>query len=542
MAAFVGGASPQAARTTCSGTAPDGTRIDADGVDDIIQRLVDKSLVVVEHSGDGPRWGMLETLRDYAAARLVESGEIERVLVRHAQHFADFLAPATRGLVGADQTLWFGRIGRERRNLEAALATAVARDDGQLALELTMPLGWYYFMVGEIEAGTASLGDALACGGARDPDLHCGALGLHGWLLANTDDLELAVSTTARAVAMLDRVTDPWVRGMVVNTHAMAMLFSGHYDMARDHLGVLRAVTDRIDDAWIAAISDLVEGEIVQYGGDVERAEQLFMASADAFERVGDQFSYALAITEASEIAELVGHYDRAHEMIARGLAIADSIGFSGHPLAMRARLANIEILRGRLDVAEALHRSLLDDPIAMAMHWIQAIVWVGLASIDRRRGDFEAAERHLAKAWELPRTHTVPFMRSIVLVAQGYLADQQGDADRAIAAQVAGLATAAAVQAPRSVAFSLEGVAGAFAIARSADLERLGAQLLGAADRVRRETGGPMPPAERFDVDRAEARLRSALGDDQFEVCFAAGAQADLDTLVATVTASDRA
>jgi hypothetical protein len=70
--------------------------------------------------------------------------------------------------------------------------------------------------------------------------------------------------------------------------------------------------------------------------------------------------------------------------------------------------------------------------------------------------------------------------------------------------------------------------LAGALALRGDAEHS---ARLLGAADALRRRSGGPMPAAERFDVDRAERRARQALGDAAFEVAFAAGtADPDLE------------
>jgi predicted ATPase/DNA-binding SARP family transcriptional activator len=538
LSVFVGGASPAATIGACSGAAPEGVTIDAAEVDDIIQRLVDKSLVVVEHTVDGPRRTMLETLRDYAAEQLAAAGELERVLVRHAQYFADFIAPARLGLVGADQVAWFTRVGRERRNLDAALETALARNDAQLALELTMPLGWYYYMTGEIEAGADSMAEALACGGPTDPDIRAGALGLYGWLLANGPMLEQAVAATNEAVSMLDRVEDGWVRGMVMNTHVMALFFAGHLDQVDVQLPRLRAVAEESDDEWVEAITGLVEAEILQVRGHTHAAQDAYLGAAAAFERHGDRFAYALALTQAAEVAETLGEYDRAVEMLCRGLEMADEVGFSGHPLAMRGRLANVEVLRGNLDVAEAMHRSLLDDSKAMGVTWLQAMSWVGMASIARRRGDFDLAAASLDRAWAMPRTQTVPYMRAITSVVFGYLADQRGDAAAALAHQIEGLLVNHQIGAPRPVAYSMEGAAGALAIGGDADGHRLGAMLLGHADRLRRGSGGPMPPAERFDVDRAERRLRGELGDEVFDECFAAGAAAGAADLVQATVA----
>jgi tetratricopeptide (TPR) repeat protein len=492
----------------------------------------------VEHTPYGPRWTMLETLRDYAAEQLVASGELERVLVRHAQHFADFVAPARRGLVGHDQVAWFERIGRERRNLDVALETALARDDAQLALELTMPLGWYFYMTGEIDAGASSLSEALACIGPTDPDLRAGALGLYGWLLANGPSLEDAAAATNEAFSMLDRVDDPWTRGMVMNTHVMTLYFAGRLDYVEGLLPQLREVADESADEWIDAITRLVEAEVLQARGHTHEAQDAYLGAAAAFERHGDRFAYALAITEAAEVAESLGDYDRAVEMLRGGLAIADEVGFSGHPLAMRGRLANVEVLRGNLDIAEAMHRSLLDDPKALRVMWLQAMSRVGLATIARRRDDLDAAELDLERAWRMPRTQSVPYMRALLSVSFGYLADQRGDSFAALRHQIDGLETNHRLGSPRQVAYSLEGAAGALALSAGSDDLRLGAMLLGRADHLRRGSGGPMPPAERFDVDRAEQRLRDALGESVFDECFAAGSAADTDDLVQATVA----
>ena len=44
------------------------------------------------------------------------------------------------------------------------------------------------------------------------------------------------------------------------------------------------------------------------------------------------------------------------------------------------------------------------------------------------------------------------------------------------------------------------------------------------------------MPAGERYDVDRAEGRLRSAMGDAEFEQEFLAGAGDDTNDLVAAI------
>ncbi|MEP7360995.1 MAG: adenylate/guanylate cyclase domain-containing protein, partial [Chloroflexota bacterium] len=85
---------------------------------DELQSLVDKSLV--RHAAD--RFSMLETIRDYAAERLVESGGAEEIRRLHAEHFLRLAEEAEPYLLGPGAEPWHERLEREHDNLRAALA------------------------------------------------------------------------------------------------------------------------------------------------------------------------------------------------------------------------------------------------------------------------------------------------------------------------------------------------------------------------------------------------------------------------------------
>lgn len=538
LAVFVGGATLDGVRAVCAGWGDDRVLVGAGDVADVVDRLVDKSLVKSDRSGRTVRFTMLQTLADYADERLVESGERDLVLRRHAVHVADTLAPALRGLIGWAQADWMTHVAVERANIDRALDTAVNIDDAQLALDVTMPIGWYFYMSGDIDGGTVAFDRATSCGGETEAHDRAIALAFHGWLLANGDDIERAVSVAGEAMAMLDRVDDPWTRGLVANTYTMSQFFIGDLDEVEALRAFVDEATSASNDRWIEGITSVVRAEVTQYRGDVDAAERLFAEAAAAFEAVGDRFAYVLARTEASEIAEQRGDYDRAAELLREGIELAGEVGFSGHPLAMRARLGNIELLRGRLDEAERHHRELLGDAAAKGVPWLQSMSLVGLASVARRRGHLDEADHHLKLAWELPRSRSVPFVRTVVQVARGHLADQAGDLPQAFDRQADAMDVALGLGAPRSIAFAFEGVAGALSLSGDVDIGDLGARLLGHAHRLRVDSGGPMPSGERYDVDRAEMRLRALLGDARFDAQFENGVDRTVGELVAEVVA----
>lgn len=534
LAAFRGGASLAAAEVVTSDDDLPPTAIAG-----VLDRLIDKSLVVRGQRDGESRYTMLQTIGDYAVERLRESGELERVLDRHARHVAATFEAAERGLIGPEQGRWIRRVATEWDNVAAALDVAIARGDGQLALRLTVPLGWYFYMVAQAEVGAAALESALACPGPTDPALRATALAHYGWLVANGSRVDVALSATAEAVDLMAGVDDPWTETFVYATRIMALLFSGREAEGVPLLAATHQAAARSDERWSVALATLIAGTAHQLLGESDRADAEFVEAIALLDELGDEFGLMLALGQAAELAELRGEYHEARDMLQRGIATAERVGFSSKPMAMRAHLANVEMLCGDLDTAERMHRELLAGLTGVSLPWVRGTVTVGLAAIARRRGRLDEAERWLEDAWEQARERPVPLMWALVYSGQGYTADQRGDPERALALQLKGVDVAAGVTNPRVLASSFEGVAGALAAGDAISGHETAARLLGRADALRRGSGGAMPPGERYDVDRAEGRARAALGSACFDDLFSTGASATTDALLAEARSS---
>jgi ATP/maltotriose-dependent transcriptional regulator MalT len=316
----------------------------------------------------------------------------------------------------------------------------------------------------------------------------------------------------------------------------MALFYAARIDEIRTVLPLCLDAARRSEDPWAVAIASVIRGEVAHHDGQPDVAEAAFNEAIDGFQLVGDEFSLTICVAEAAEIAEMRGEYDRAAEMLVRSISTSEQVGFSAHPIAMRTRLANVEVLRGNLDLAERMHHDVVDDLVGESQAWIRAMSYSGLAVIARRTGRPDEAEQWLERAWALRRTVDVPTLRALVLVSRGYTADLRGDRAAALRFQLDGLAAVREHLMPRNLANSFEGLAGALALGDDSDDHVLAAQLLGAADALRRGAGGPMPVPERFDVDRAERRCRDRLGDDAFQQAFDQGAGGSADALIRRV------
>ena len=86
---------------------------------------------------DGERFGMLETIREYASELLDASAEADDVRRAHAAHYLRFARAAAAGLAASDQAMWRTTLETDHDNLRAALRFSLderRRGDGARAL------------------------------------------------------------------------------------------------------------------------------------------------------------------------------------------------------------------------------------------------------------------------------------------------------------------------------------------------------------------------------------------------------------------------
>lgn len=156
LAVFSGGCTLEAAERVCSG---DG--VDEVDVLDLLSRLVDKSMVVLELNAAGAaRYRMLEAIRQFALDHLGASPRAE-VQRRHRAWFARLAKRANEHIDGGEQPMWLDRLHADRDNLAAALAWAEAEGRDGEAATLAEAMGWYRVNQGHYQRGVDHMRTAL---------------------------------------------------------------------------------------------------------------------------------------------------------------------------------------------------------------------------------------------------------------------------------------------------------------------------------------------------------------------------------------------
>ena len=112
---------------------------------DLVASLVDKSLVFrVDSAAGEPRFGMLETIREYAVERLAQHGEEATARQAHADYFLGLAERAAPALEGPDQAAWLDRLDEERANLGAVARWSTEQGDAETVLRLSAAL-WRFW-------------------------------------------------------------------------------------------------------------------------------------------------------------------------------------------------------------------------------------------------------------------------------------------------------------------------------------------------------------------------------------------------------------
>jgi non-specific serine/threonine protein kinase len=190
MAVFAGGCTIEAVEAVCPG---DG--LPAGEVFGTVTSLLERTLLTTREQLGSMRYGMLESVRQYASLRLDEAGERTAVSRRQVAWVLDLAREAD--LDGPDQSVWLDLLAADHDNfvagLEWSLSAGAAGADtaAESALALAAALAPFWKIRGYIGLGQRWLDAALAAAGPRaDPRLRAAALDGGGMLAAVLADYD----------------------------------------------------------------------------------------------------------------------------------------------------------------------------------------------------------------------------------------------------------------------------------------------------------------------------------------------------------------
>ena len=304
-----------------------GAEVEQNSVVELLAVLVDKSLVHVAGRGLEQRYRLLNTVQQYAWARLEEAGELAAVQRAHGEFYLALAEQARAGLDGADQSRWLQRLALEHDNLSAALARQLPADPeagGRLAAML-----WpYWYRRGSYQEARCWLERATVAGGQMSEGVRADVLTGAGVLAFLQCDYPAAAQRLRQAQALYQR--QGHLAGAATTLQRLGSIAreQGDYPQARRlHQQSLAAWAELGDAAGVAASEDYL-GFVAWLEGNAAEAEQRCGRALAYFEAAGRRQEAAAALVNLGVAARYAGDDERASARLRRALGLSREIGY----------------------------------------------------------------------------------------------------------------------------------------------------------------------------------------------------------------------
>jgi tetratricopeptide (TPR) repeat protein len=442
---------------------------------------------------------MLETVRQYARDRLLESGEADRVRARHLEFFRRLAEEAEPQLYQANLTMWLERLGMELENIRAAMESSIdSGDDVESGLSLASDMWLFWEFRGNLAEGLNWLEKALAKQGNPTIDMS-------------------QESSTKRARA-ISRIAFLWLEYGEIRRGE---------ELAEEGLAMCRKFGDKHDLALALAIKALT----IWAQGDVNRAKTLLEDSLALFQEVGHKWYVAVLHFWLADFAFQQDDYDQATSLYQKSLVILRELGDKISIATIIGRLGLIASARGNYNQAMEMYQESLAQHRTLRVPVRIAGALNVLGATARLQGDFQQAEVFYSESLALNREQGLRSRIASVLHNLAYIIARRGDYTQATAFFKESLVLSQDLDDNRGIAECLAGLAG---IAGAQGRAEWAARLFGAAEARLEAISARLESVDRAEYERYVNIVRAELDNATFEAAWAEGRAMTLEQAVA--------
>jgi non-specific serine/threonine protein kinase len=444
LSVFAGGWTLEAAEDVCADDDTEGASrvLHRNEILDLLARLVDKSLVVLDVEATETRYRMLETIRQYAHDKIVDAGELDYLRNQHLRFFAQLVDDTRYILETAQRTEWLPRLESEHDNLRAALGWAVERDletarwmAGMLERfwffgdHLSEAHTWYARVLNAGERTLVTKGLALA-------------LFSSGVVSINLEHLDEAQVSLESSVVMWQQLDDPPWLGLSLGWLSYLFLQRGEGERARsiyaEHeslfrtsgvvllawtlccWGLANASVNHADPTAKALLDEALSlahtlqdplfillaysglGDLAVMQGDYATARCHFIEALVWRRQLGTRWIIVSGLWQVANLMCLQGDYQEAEPLYTEALAIARAFGDQNGEANITQGLGEVAVLRGDIEQATIL----LTESLCSFRKWADTLgiarCLIGFANLQQAQKDMERAANLLGfvEAW----------------------------------------------------------------------------------------------------------------------------------------------
>ena len=302
---------------------------------DLVASLGDQSLLhPVERLSPGPtedglslpRFGMLETAREYGLERLAAAGEELETRRAHATCYLALAEAAEPHLTGSMQIAWMDRLEVERHNIRAVLSWAQERGEIAAGLRLAGALERFWDYRGHYSEGRRWL-EALLAEGEAPAAIRAKALRVAGVLAIEQGDYDRAEADLVEGLALVRPTGNHYETAFTLNALGSIAVVQNKLELARanfsEALQLLRGVGD--EDGVGAVLAQI--GYVALLEKEYETAIAHFTEALNRYRMLGSVIGmgYVLALLGRARLEQ--GERDRAASLLREGLPLNHDAG-----------------------------------------------------------------------------------------------------------------------------------------------------------------------------------------------------------------------
>lgn len=344
---FAGSFGLEAIEHVCSG---DG--LASEDMLDLLDGLVDKSVLIAEEHSGAVRYRLLETLRQYGQHKLRDADEEPTLRRRHADWYLRLVEQGEVEWFGPRQIEWFTRTRLEHANLRGALEFCLSTPgETKTGLRMAAALCFYWIACGFVREGRHWLDRALAV--AVEPsEVRAKALWVNGWITTTQGELAAGEALLAECHELARQLGDE-----VASAHALHKL-----------------------------------GLVTLFGGDMSGGVAFMEEALTRLRALGELNSYGImAQVQLAMTSSLQGKVDRAAELAQQAHEICAARDERWIRSSALYALARIEWRRGHLEWAtnygcESLRiKQTLNDLVGIVLV-VEQLAWIAASGDQHKR------------------------------------------------------------------------------------------------------------------------------------------------------------
>jgi predicted ATPase/class 3 adenylate cyclase len=434
LAVFVGGCTLEAAEAVCP--LADHPGINALRVEVLngLESLVDKNLLTQSEAAGEPRFLMLETIREYAVERLVESGEADTMQQQHAQFFLALAEAIEPKWHTREQLVWLSRFEMDLNNFRAALIWSI-NNATDVGLRLAGALGHFWDGGAYHQEGREWLAKALMKSRACDTEItrfKAKALNMAGILAWFQGDFTTAYALQEESAALCRMVDDNTGLAEALRWLGVSVYPQDDLARARAFLDESLALCRQIKNTRALAETLHWHGLVasIQHDGEQVRsdAKECIVLAQEA----GLINAVASGNLILGHLARDQGEYATAQSFYEKSVKLFQEIAHQqGLPRGL-CFLGEVLYAQGHYEQAKTCYQESLERFQKSGNEFTAAWPRQGLGFVSLQQHHWQKAQAYFVESLRVYQKYSSPEFTALCLAGCAGLAEEQGHPERA--------------------------------------------------------------------------------------------------------------